>query len=286
MKDKKLKILIIDDDENILDLFKELEPYFNFESQRCIDGFTALEVLEKNSNFDLIVLDITLKGIDGYEICRRLKLDHRFFMIPIIMLTGKTSIQNEIKGYRVGADGYITKPFSPDSLFQTIEQLVLEKKKYKLNSSINIELGYGIESIKDINRAVSTIMSTTNISKNEIADLQLCFHEICHNAVEHGNKYDEKKRVFITIVIASDKIQVMVQDQGDGFDLSDILDPTEGDNLFKPRGRGIFFTKSLMDSIQVNQETKTVIFAKIITSGVLSDKSALDNKNDSCPDVY
>jgi DNA-binding response OmpR family regulator len=265
---EKIKILIIDDDTGILDLFEELESFYNFKGVRIDDGFKALEILEKDNSFDLIVLDLMLKGIDGFEICRRLKLDHRFFKIPLIMLTANDNPGNQLKGYRVGADGYVTKPFSPDNLFELIDTVVLERKNYMPHSKIDIELGCGIESIKDINRAISTIMATTSISKSEIADLQLCFHEICHNALEHGNKYDEFKRVFISITIDINKVQICVRDQGAGFKLSDILDPTESDNIYKPRGRGIYLTKSLMDTIHVDENTKTVTFEKYISLGI------------------
>ncbi|MCP3875631.1 MAG: response regulator [Desulfobacteraceae bacterium] len=105
----KCTILIVDDAVvNIDILVSALEN--NYDLSVVLDGASALETI-KEEKPDLILLDIDMPGIDGYEVCRRLKKDNRYKSIPIIFLTGFTSIKNKTKGFELGAVDYVTKPF-------------------------------------------------------------------------------------------------------------------------------------------------------------------------------
>jgi DNA-binding response OmpR family regulator len=106
------KVLIVDDDAKIVELVK---LYLNRDGYGVItayDGTTALK-LARESHPDLIVLDIMLPGIDGLEICRILREESA---VPIVLLTAKTTEQDRIIGLDLGADDYVTKPFSPKEL--------------------------------------------------------------------------------------------------------------------------------------------------------------------------
>jgi two-component system, OmpR family, alkaline phosphatase synthesis response regulator PhoP len=106
------RVLIVDDDAKIVELVK---LYLNRDGYGVItayDGSTALK-LARESHPDLIVLDIMLPGIDGLEICRILRQESA---VPIVLLTAKTTEQDRIIGLDLGADDYVTKPFSPKEL--------------------------------------------------------------------------------------------------------------------------------------------------------------------------
>jgi len=106
------KVLVIDDDVNTVELVK---MYLNRDGYKVItasDGHEALR-LAKEAHPDLIVLDLMLPGIDGLEICRTLRAESE---VPIIMLTAKTTEEDRITGLQLGADDYVTKPFSPREL--------------------------------------------------------------------------------------------------------------------------------------------------------------------------
>jgi len=114
------KILVVDDEEPILELLR-----FNLEKegyQVCVakDGQEALERVEKEQP-DLLVLDVMLPGMDGLEVCRVLRLNPRFQQIPIIMLTAKGEEIDTVLGLELGADDYMTKPFSPRELLARIK---------------------------------------------------------------------------------------------------------------------------------------------------------------------
>jgi putative two-component system response regulator len=105
-------ILIIDDTEENIDILVETLGDF-YDLSVALDGESAIERVEVEKP-DLILLDIMMPGVDGYEVCRRLKTRPEMKQIPIIFLTALTDAQNEQKGLELGAVDYITKPFNPD----------------------------------------------------------------------------------------------------------------------------------------------------------------------------
>lgn len=111
------KILIIEDEVAIAELEKDYLELSDFEVQICNDGETGLE-LALNESFNLIVLDLMLPGIDGFEICKEVREKKN---IPIIMVSAKKEDIDKIRGLGLGADDYITKPFSPSELVARVK---------------------------------------------------------------------------------------------------------------------------------------------------------------------
>jgi len=111
-KEIKAKVLIVDDEKINLDvLICLLKPYYRTVAAKS--GEQAFKRLEIPPLPDLILLDIMMPGMDGYEVCRKLKDDNATRDIPVIFITGKNDEQDEAKGFQAGAVDYITKPFSP-----------------------------------------------------------------------------------------------------------------------------------------------------------------------------
>lgn len=109
------KILVVDDEPLIVEMVEETLLGEGYEVVKAYSGEEALELVEQASP-DLLVLDLMLPGMDGYEVSRQLQNDARFNHIPIIMLTARTTIADRVAGYERGADDYITKPFDADEL--------------------------------------------------------------------------------------------------------------------------------------------------------------------------
>jgi putative two-component system response regulator len=106
------KVLIVDDTPENIDVLGEiLRPHYK--RSVALDGEKALKIAQADSPPDLVLLDIMMPGIDGYEVCRRLKADTRTRDIPVIFVTAKGQIQDETLGFELGAVDYITKPVSP-----------------------------------------------------------------------------------------------------------------------------------------------------------------------------
>lgn len=116
------KVLIVDDEINITELISvNLEENFNVVC--CHDGLDAVELAQKELP-DIILLDIMIPGIDGFEVCRRIRDDERTRKIPIIMLTVKKEENDKVRGLKLGADDYITKPFGINELLARIDAVL------------------------------------------------------------------------------------------------------------------------------------------------------------------
>jgi CheY-like chemotaxis protein len=115
--ENKKVILAVDDAPENLDVVKGLlSPHYTVKA--AVNGQMALKIAEKQSP-DLILLDIRMPGMDGYEVCRKLKADEATADIPVIFLTGEADVTSEVAA--VGGVGYITKPIEPDALLARIE---------------------------------------------------------------------------------------------------------------------------------------------------------------------
>jgi len=116
------KILIVEDEKDILELVK---LYLEKEGYRTCTAATGLDGLKqvKSEHPDLVVLDLMLAGMDGLEVCKRIRADQQAAMTPIIMLTAKAEESDQIVGLELGADDYITKPFSPKTLVARVKAL-------------------------------------------------------------------------------------------------------------------------------------------------------------------
>ena len=109
---KKPTILVVDDTPDNLVLMSNLLKD-DYKVKVANSGEKALKIAASDSPPDLILLDITMAGMDGYEVCQRLKLAPRTMNIPVIFLTAKTEVEDEKRGLELGAVDYITKPISP-----------------------------------------------------------------------------------------------------------------------------------------------------------------------------
>jgi DNA-binding response OmpR family regulator len=115
------KILVVDDETELLKALTIRLKTSGYEVITAQDGQEGLEKA-KSLNPDLIVLDILMPKMDGYEVCRLLKFDEKYKSIPIIMLTAKAQDIDKVMGKKVGADDYITKPFETQDLIDKIKK--------------------------------------------------------------------------------------------------------------------------------------------------------------------
>ena len=124
----KQKILVVDDEEDILELLKFNLSREGYQVLCAVSGEQALRLV-RSENPDLIMLDLMLPGIDGLEVTRRLKNDPDTKNLPIVMLTAKGEEADIVTGLELGADDYITKPFSPRVLIARIRAVLRRRIK-------------------------------------------------------------------------------------------------------------------------------------------------------------
>jgi putative two-component system response regulator len=140
----KFTVMVIDDVKANVDILVEtLRP--DYAISVAMDGKAALEVIAEDRP-DLILLDIMMPVMDGYEVCKRLKTDETTRNIPVIFITAMTEIRDDAKGLALGAVDYITKPFSPELVRARVRnQLELKRHRDHLE-----ELVYGQGDILDL----------------------------------------------------------------------------------------------------------------------------------------
>jgi two-component system, OmpR family, phosphate regulon response regulator OmpR len=162
MEDKKLHILIVDDDDRIRDLLKDYLSENNYMVSTAENAEQAKIKLEY-LKFDIMIVDVMMPGQNGYDLTKDIKKDIK---MPIILLTAKGEVENRIKGLEIGADDYIGKPFEPKELLLRIKNIIKNNNKINLNSkhyvgATEIDLNKMIISLNDKNKKI-------NISEKKI----------------------------------------------------------------------------------------------------------------------
>ncbi|MGQ0645162.1 MAG: response regulator [Elusimicrobiota bacterium] len=121
-------VLVVDDDQQIQDLLKMLLEKEHYRVETASDGEAALASARARPP-DLILLDVLLPRVHGYEVCDRLRQDPATCLIPIIMVTSLTALKDRVTGIKLGADEYITKPFEPLELLARVERLLARARQ-------------------------------------------------------------------------------------------------------------------------------------------------------------
>jgi len=119
----KSRILVVDDEQDILELVSYNLQKEGFHIETSLNGEDALQKI-RSDRFDLVLLDLMLPGMQGMELCRTLKSDNTTVAMPIIMLTAKSEELDKVLGLEMGADDYITKPFSPRELIARVKAVL------------------------------------------------------------------------------------------------------------------------------------------------------------------
>lgn len=118
---EKLKILVVDDESRMRKLVRDFLEREGFAVIEAGDGQEAVELFYENKDIALIILDVMMPHMDGWETCREIRKDSK---VPIIMLTARSEERDELQGFELGVDEYISKPFSPKILVARVEAIL------------------------------------------------------------------------------------------------------------------------------------------------------------------
>lgn len=124
----KSKIMVVDDEMHIRELVRFYLDKAGFDTIEAANAEEALDIVE-NQYIDLAVVDIMMPGMDGFELVEQMRQYHEF---PVIMLTAKSQSKDKLRGFSLGIDDYVTKPFDPDELMARVKTIL---KRYSINSS-------------------------------------------------------------------------------------------------------------------------------------------------------
>ena len=118
---ERLKILVVDDESRMRKLVKDFLVKKSFEVIEAEDGAQAIDIFFAQNDISLIILDIMMPKMDGWQVCREIR---GYSKVPIIMLTAKSDERDELLGFELGVDEYISKPFSPKILVARVEAIL------------------------------------------------------------------------------------------------------------------------------------------------------------------
>ena len=133
---EKIKILIVDDESRMRKLIRDFLEREGYQILEASDGVEAMDIFYGDKDIRLIILDVMMPRMDGWQVCKEVREHSK---VPIMMLTARTEEQNELKGFELGVDEYVAKPFSPKILVARVGALL----KRVRNVEDNVELNAG-----------------------------------------------------------------------------------------------------------------------------------------------
>lgn len=131
---EKIKILIVDDESRMRKLLRDFLEREGYQILEASDGIEAMDMFYADKNIDLIILDVMMPRMDGWQVCKEVREHSK---VPIMMLTARAEEQNELKGFELGVDEYVAKPFSPKILVARVGALLKRVKNVDGDAEIN-----------------------------------------------------------------------------------------------------------------------------------------------------
>ncbi len=179
-----IDVLVVDDEEDVVEVVSHFLQEEGYTVHQAYDGEEALE--KATSEIDIIILDIMLPGVDGYEVCRQLRSRVETERVPIIFLSAKTEEEDQIEGLMMGGDDYLTKPVSPQVLVAHVKA-VLRRSGIEESSIIDVD---GLTIYEDEYRATLD---------GEDLGLTLTEFELLRYLVRHPRKAFTRQQLLETI---------------------------------------------------------------------------------------
>jgi DNA-binding response OmpR family regulator len=267
--------LIVEDHPEQADLVSRILRLRDYQPILAEDGESGLR-LAREQHPDVMLLDLMLPDINGFDVCRRLRTDPATRLIPVVMLTALNDVQHRVHGFRVGANAYVTKPYGVDDLFEAITaarawRASMERRA--LHGEIHVELNSEITLLKDLNDFLMLVCQSTPLSQEQVIQIRQAVMEMAHNAIEWGNRHQSEALVNITYRIHEDSLEIVVQDQGPGFDRSRLPHAAVPDDPFshldvreklglRAGGFGLLICQGMVDEMRYNDAGNQVTLIK------------------------
>lgn len=163
------KILLVDDNPKYLE---DVLPFYGYEVTCAQDGVQALKILEGEQVFDLVLLDVMMPNMNGWDTLKLIRQHPRFEEIPVIMVTAVNEDQKMISGLKIGADDYIVKPFVLPNLLARIEAVLRRVKRTKSNDTISNVTNAQVDNFNSLTKREKDVLLlvTQGESNKSIAD--------------------------------------------------------------------------------------------------------------------
>ncbi len=271
--------LIVEDHPEQADLVASILRLRDYEPILADNGETGLR-LARECAPDVMLLDLMLPDINGFDVCRRLRTDPATMLIPVVMLTALNDVQHRVHGFRVGANAYLAKPYGVEDLFEAISAAQASRASMEqraVQGEIHVELNSEITLLKDLNDFLMLVCQLTPLQHDQVMQLRQAVMEMAHNAIEWGNLHLSDRLVTITYRVYDDRLEIVVRDQGTGFDRHRLPHAAVADDPFthldvreklglRAGGFGLLICQGMVDEMQYNDMGNEVTLIKRFTA--------------------
>jgi DNA-binding response OmpR family regulator len=225
---------------------------------------------------ELILLDLMLPDTNGFEVCRHLRAHPETVAIPIVMVTAMGGDESRLRGFWVGANAYVTKPYAAQDLYDAIAKAGAWKddlRREQIRGEIFLELNSAGQFLQEVNTFLEGQFAMTPLDTDQIEQMRQAVLEMGQNAIEWGNRHRSEQLVDITYRIHADRVEIVIRDQGSGFDRSKLdhaaspedpiahMDVREKLGL-REGGFGLLITDGMVDEMRHNDVGNEVTLVK------------------------
>jgi two-component system, OmpR family, response regulator len=268
-------VLIIDDERDTNGILASLVQARGFEPIQVYSGAQALAAISEREP-DLILLDLMLSDINGFELCDQLKRARGTNLIPIVMVTALHEEHHRAAGVRVGANGYLTKPFSPAELYEHMDAALAwheEHTKRGTTGEINFDIRSELNYLSQASDMLADLFAHTPLTDRHIKDLKQAVMEMGGNAIEWGHRKNAELVLRITYRIDPTAVTLIITDQGPGFNPRDLPHAASDEDPIghieirnelglREGGFGIMLARGLVDQFRYNKLGNQVTLVK------------------------
>lgn len=256
------RILIIDDHDDLASSLQEVFVSVGHHVEIVADRPSAMRIHNVES-FDLVITDLDVFGSEGDS---SLNGNSPSYLPSKI----EGSEVEHVKAFKIGASNFRRDEFDEEELKNFVATILDFKIRYvdkehvvrDLRENIEFELPSAISLMHIVLEYLMKRVEKLGVIKPERSNLFVALDEAFVNAVKHGNKYDAKKLVRIAAEVSKQEAKFTIEDEGDGFDVTNIPDPLDPQNLFKTSGRGVLFIYNIMDEVKYNDRGNRLTMVK------------------------
>jgi DNA-binding response OmpR family regulator len=268
-------VLVVNDERDANNILASLVRPHDFEPIQVYSGAEALAEVALRQP-DLILLAPSLPDMSGFELCDRLKRGRETNLIPIVMVTAHHDSKERAAGVRVGANGYLTKPFSPDQLYQVMDEAIAwhdEHLQKGTTGEINFDIRSELSYLTQASDMLADLFAHSPLTERHIKDLKQAVMEMGGNAIEWGHRKNADLVLRITYRIDPTSVTLIIQDQGPGFDPRDLPHAASDEDPIRhleirnelglrEGGFGIMLARGLVDHFWYNKLGNQVTLVK------------------------
>ena len=267
--------LIVEDDADQAEMAARMVRYRGFDPVIAPTGDSGL-ALARDLRPDVVLLDLMLPDTSGFEVCRDLRADRATMLTPVVMLTALDDATNRVRGYRVGANAYVPKPYGAEDLFRAIAEARAWRErmeKGRIQGEIHVELNSEIAFLQEVNDFLLGVGLAVPFADDELYSLRQAVLEMGQNAIEWGNRNSSDQLVDITYRIHADRVEIVIRDQGSGFDRSQLAHAASADDPvahmdvreklgLREGGFGLMVAHGMVDEMTHNEKGNEVTLIK------------------------